>query len=70
MVQDEGPGIDEVVLTKIGLPFVTTKENGTGLGLSVCYCIAARHNAAIDVETSCRGTTFYVRFPRPLEQIS
>lgn len=70
MVQDEGPGIDEVVLDKIGLPFVTTKENGTGLGLSVCYRIAARHNAAIDVETSCRGTTFYVRFPRPLEQIS
>jgi len=63
MVKDQGPGIDEEILDKLGLPFVTTKEKGTGLGLSVCYRIAARHNAAIDVETSSRGTTFYVRFP-------
>ncbi|MDD2554481.1 MAG: ATP-binding protein, partial [Desulfotomaculaceae bacterium] len=61
-IQDCGKGIDSTVLEKIGTPFCTTKENGTGLGLAVCYSIASRHNATINVETSTGGTTFYVRF--------
>lgn len=62
-VRDQGPGIDDQTLEKLGTPFFTTKENGTGLGLAVCYKIAANHNATIDIETSPGGTTFYVRFP-------
>ncbi|MEG3071472.1 MAG: hypothetical protein RQM92_12165 [Candidatus Syntrophopropionicum ammoniitolerans] len=50
----------------MGNPFFTTKDSGTGLGLSVCYSIAARHKAAIDFETSSTGTTFFVRFEKPL----
>ncbi|NPV89888.1 MAG: PAS domain S-box protein [Firmicutes bacterium] len=61
-IRDEGPGIDSQVLEKIGTPFLTTKENGTGLGLAVCYSIAARHNARIEVDSSSTGTTFMVRF--------
>lgn len=61
-VQDTGPGIPEPILAKIGTPFLTTKEGGTGLGLSVCYRIAESHGAKIEVETSARGTTFFVRF--------
>lgn len=61
-VQDEGNGIPLNVLEKIGTPFFTTKENGTGLGLAVCYSIAARHNAKIDIKTDSTGTTFLVRF--------
>ncbi|NLI14576.1 ATP-binding protein [Pelotomaculum propionicicum] len=61
-VRDHGNGIDPEILEKIGTPFHTTKENGTGLGLAVCYSIAARHNATIDLETGTEGTTFYVRF--------
>jgi PAS domain S-box-containing protein len=61
-VKDDGPGIGQEVLGKIGTPFFTTKENGTGLGLAVCYSIAARHNAKIDIETGSTGTTFFVRF--------
>lgn len=61
-VHDEGSGIALGVLEKLGTPFVTTKENGTGLGLPVCYGIAARHGATIDVETGPCGTTFFVRF--------
>ena len=61
-VQDDGGGIAQDVLDKIGTPFFTTKENGTGLGLAVCYSIAARHNAKIDIETGATGTTFFVRF--------
>ena len=61
-VSDEGLGIDPEIFEKIGTPFLTTKEHGTGLGLAVCYSIAARHKANIKVETGSRGTTFFVRF--------
>jgi len=61
-VRDQGSGIEPQVLEKIGTPFFTTKDNGTGLGLAVCYSIAARHNAVIDIETDPRGTTVFVRF--------
>lgn len=61
-LQDEGVGIKPEVLEKLGTPFFSTKDNGTGLGLGVCYGIAARHRAKINIETSPKGTTFYVRF--------
>jgi len=61
-VKDHGRGIEPDVLEKIGTPFFTTKDNGTGLGLAVCYSIASRHNAMIKVETGSSGTTFFVRF--------
>lgn len=61
-VEDQGQGIDPGIIEKLGTPFVTTKEEGTGLGLAVCYSIAARHGAAIEVETGCEGTVFRVRF--------
>lgn len=64
-VQDEGSGITQEQLEKIGTPFFTTKNNGTGLGLAVCYGIAVRHHAVINIETGPTGTTFYVLFNRP-----
>lgn len=64
-VQDQGTGIEPDALEKLGTPFYTTKDQGTGLGLAVCYSIAARYNAVIKVETSPAGTTFSVRFRRP-----
>jgi len=62
MVQDEGAGIAPELLEKIGTPFFTTKDTGTGLGLAVCYSIATRHHATIEVESSSSGTAFYVKF--------
>jgi len=67
-VQDTGSGIPADVVDRIGTPFLTTKSNGTGLGLSVCYRIAERHNAKIEFSTGKSGTTFYVKFPVPLSQ--
>jgi len=61
-VQDQGKGIEPNILDKIGIPFFTTKDNGTGLGLAVCNSIAERHKASIDIDTAPGGTTFYVRF--------
>lgn len=63
-IQDTGEGISTDVLEKIGTPFFTTKDNGTGLGLAVCYSIAARHNAKIEIETGVNGTTFFIRLKR------
>nr|WP_051410034.1 response regulator [Brevibacillus panacihumi] len=61
-VTDEGPGIEEELLEKIWTPFFTTKEKGTGLGLAVCYSVANRHRAKIEVKSSGSGTSFFVRF--------
>ena len=61
-VKDEGTGIKPEIMDKLGTPFFTTKDNGTGLGLGVCLAIAARHNAKIDIQTSSEGTTFLVIF--------
>lgn len=62
LIQDQGQGIDSKVLGKIGTPFFTTKKDGIGLGLAVCYSIAARHKAQIEVKTNSSGTTFLVYF--------
>lgn len=61
-IKDTGKGIPPEILEKLGTPFLTTKENGTGLGLAVCYRIAERNNAKIEVETDATGTTFSVKF--------
>ncbi|MDR3601915.1 MAG: PAS domain S-box protein [Desulfosporosinus sp.] len=62
-VEDEGGGIPSESLDKLGTPFFTTKEDGTGLGLATCYSIADRHNAKIDLKSDPKGTAFFVRFP-------
>ncbi|MCE5286941.1 MAG: two-component sensor histidine kinase [Pelosinus sp.] len=63
MIRDEGIGIPADVLDKLGTPFFTTKEKGTGLGLAVCYRIVERHNANLSIEsTEGTGTTFKILF--------
>lgn len=61
-IQDQGHGIPIDIGERLGTPFFTTKDYGTGLGLALCYSIAARHNAIIDFTSSSRGTTFFVQF--------
>ncbi|KGK85029.1 histidine kinase [Desulfosporosinus sp. HMP52] len=61
-IEDQGMGIKTEIIDKLGTPFFTTKESGTGLGLAVCYGIAARHKARITIQTSPQGTTFLVKF--------
>ena len=65
-ISDTGKGIPLENMDKLGTPFFTTKETGTGLGLAVCYRVAHRHGATIDVDTSPAGTTFSIRF-KPVE---
>lgn len=64
-VSDQGAGIPPEYLDKVYVPFFSTKDAGTGLGLSVCYRIADQHGARIEIDTSSQGTTFAVVFHRP-----
>lgn len=61
-IKDDGKGIEEQVLKSIGTPFFTTKEEGTGMGMVICYRIAEHHNANITIDTGPSGTSFFVRF--------
>ena len=61
-VRDQGQGMTPEVKAKLWTPFFTTKEKGTGLGLPVCFQIAQRHEATIEVETGPEGTAFHFIF--------
>lgn len=61
-IKDEGVGIEPDIIDRLGTPFFTTKDRGTGLGLAVCYGIASRHSAIIEFESDHKGTTVYTRF--------
>lgn len=64
VVSDDGPGISAEDLEKLFIPFFTTKERGTGLGLAVCERIVRAHGGEIEVRTRPgRGTRFAVRLP-------
>lgn len=63
-ISDTGPGISKEHLDKIFLPFFTTKEKGTGLGLALVHKIILAHHGQISVESGeGRGTTFTVTLP-------
>jgi signal transduction histidine kinase len=63
-ISDNGCGIDEKNLKKIFEPFFSTKNSGTGLGLSVSYGIVKNHNGDIHVSsTPGKGTTFTIELP-------
>jgi PAS domain S-box-containing protein len=64
VVADTGPGISPEELSKIFDPFYTTKNSGTGLGLSVSYGIIQDHHGTVDVQSvPGMGTTFVLAFP-------
>jgi len=64
-VQDTGVGIAPEHLSKIFNLYFTTKERGTGIGLSMVYRIIQMHDGEVEVQsTPGRGTTFSVLLPR------
>ncbi|MGN1402056.1 MAG: PAS domain-containing protein [Bacillus sp. (in: firmicutes)] len=64
VVEDTGVGIPKHLVKKIGEPFFTTKESGTGLGLMITYKIMENHKGRFEVESEeNKGTRFILRFP-------
>jgi signal transduction histidine kinase len=62
-VRDNGPGIPQDVQEKIFVPFFTTKEDGSGIGLSLSRQIMRLHGGTISVRsTPGEGTEFTLRF--------
>ncbi|WP_093369531.1 transporter substrate-binding domain-containing protein [Tindallia magadiensis] len=62
-ITDNGPGIPFDVQSKIFDPFYTTKKQGSGLGLAVCYQFVKENNGDISVKSSHKeGTTFTITF--------
>lgn len=71
-VSDNGPGISKEIKPKLFSPFFTTKENGTGLGLSSVHKIIAAHGGHIEVVTDSQknelvdGAKFIISIPSNL----
>ncbi len=63
-VQDTGQGIPDDVRPRLFEPFLTTKDDGTGLGLCIAANIMTQHHGQLVLESSTpAGTTFAVRIP-------
>jgi PAS domain S-box-containing protein len=64
IVHDNGCGISCERLEKMGEPFYSSKEKGTGLGLTVSFKIVQAHNGSIRFESELnKGTTVFVELP-------
>ncbi len=62
-VQDNGPGMDTETVEKIFVPFFTTKESGSGIGLSLSRQIIRIHNGNISCDSTLgSGTTITMIF--------
>ncbi|MCT8137707.1 sensor histidine kinase [Anaerobacillus sp. CMMVII] len=63
-IQDNGPGIPKDLQQSIFDPFLTTKETGTGLGLTIVQRIIENHQGSIQLSSSSEaGTTFVISLP-------
>ncbi|MBT2289776.1 GHKL domain-containing protein [Paenibacillus albidus] len=63
-ISDNGKGMDICTLDRLFSPFFTTKENGTGLGLSVSDRIVKNHGGCISVSSRVNeGTRFVISLP-------
>jgi signal transduction histidine kinase len=60
---DNGRGIAAEDLSRIFIPFFTTKATGTGLGLALVHRIISEHGGAITVASDTKGTTFTLTLP-------
>ena len=64
-VRDNGCGMSPDVLAQAFIPFFTTKQAGTGIGLALCRQIILKHGGTITIDSEeGRGTTFTISLPK------
>jgi len=68
IVKDTGDGIDPALIDSLLNPFVTTKEQGMGLGLSISQGIVEAHGGRLSFESWEEGTLFYFTLPLKLTE--
>lgn len=69
-IKDTGCGIPDEILEKIFEPYFTTKDFGSGLGLTVVYKIVKEHFGDVSVSSKeNEGTTFTLLFPIPQKEL-
>lgn len=70
-VRDEGGGIPAEIRDKIYNLYFTTKQGGSGIGLSMTYRVVQLHHGSVEFESEDgKGTAFYLRFPLPEDEPS
>jgi len=63
-VRDNGPGIETELQNKLFMPFVTTKTEGMGMGLSICRSLIVAHKGTLSFDSLPElGTCFYITLP-------
>lgn len=62
-IVDEGEGIPPDIREQIFKPFFTTREKGSGLGLSICSRIIENHNGIMDISSNENGTQVIIKLP-------
>ena len=63
-ILDQGKGMTQEQINRLGEPYFTTKEKGTGLGMMVSYSIIRGMNGTIGVTSeSEKGTRFTLKLP-------
>ncbi|MEK5394210.1 PAS domain-containing sensor histidine kinase [Paenibacillus sp. VTT E-133280] len=64
LISDQGEGIPKDMLPKLGEPFFTNKESGTGLGLMISQRIIQAHKGHLEIQSEVgQGTTVMIKLP-------
>ena len=62
-IDDHGPGMPEAVRQQLGQPFISTREDGTGLGLFLSHATINRLGGQLSILPSDHGTRTEIRLP-------
>lgn len=69
IIKDDGEGIEEENINKVFEPYFTTKEFGSGLGLTLVYKIIKEHDGEIQLKSRVGlGTSFIIKLPIPQKE--
>jgi two-component system, NtrC family, sensor histidine kinase HydH len=64
-ISDTGKGMSDVVLQRVGTPFFTTRQEGTGLGVALARTVVTQHGGTLAFDSAiARGTTVRLELPR------